>query len=89
MAKLKFDRSINLILESGDGVNVPQDEVWRVFAFGTTGLGINGAVIHSSSTAGFPPILMLGGVLKSLEVALFQGLHLRLYNKLAKEVSLA
>lgn len=89
MAKLKFDRSINLVLESSDIVNIPNGEIWRVSAFATTGLGVNGAVIQNSSNAGVPPTLTLGGVLKSLEAVPFQGLHLRLYNKLAKGVTLA
>lgn len=89
MAKLKFDRSINLVLESSDTVNIPNGEIWRVSAFATTGLGVNGAGIQSSSNAGVPPTLILGGVLKSLEAVPFQGLHLRLYNKLAEGVTLA
>lgn len=61
MAKLKFDRSINLVLESSDTVNIPNGEIWRVSAFATTGLGVNGAGIQSSSNAGVPPTLTLGG----------------------------
>lgn len=30
MAKLKFDRSINLDLKSDNGITVPKDEVWKV-----------------------------------------------------------
>ena len=37
MAKLKFDRSINLYLNGNNITSVPQDEIWKVFLSGPNG----------------------------------------------------
>ncbi len=94
MAKLKFDRSINLRLNRDNGVTVPQDEVWKVFMSGPNQSGgeirINGAIVESITGGKTIGTHLLGGVLISLEPALLQGLRSRLLaNIFAKEVSLA
>lgn len=88
MAKLKFDRNINVVLKDNEVIEVPKDEVWK----GIRGIdiAINGISAYSNSKADKSyDSIMLGGVLKSLVKELYQGLHLRLYNKLAKGVTLA
>lgn len=45
MAKLKFDRLINISLESIESVTVPKDELWRVSAFTNS----NGAEMNGKS----------------------------------------
>lgn len=88
MAKLKFDRNINVILKDNEEIEVPKDEVWKGTRLGIE--SINGTAVNVGR--GFNKLIdsiMLGGVLKSLVRVLFQGLHLRLYNKLAKVVTLA
>lgn len=88
MAKLKFDRILNVVLTDNEQTEVPKDEVWKGTRSGLDNIneiavnaGLGYGKVHDS--------VMLGGVLKSLVEGLFQGLPLRLYNKLAKGVSLA
>lgn len=88
MAKLKFDRNINVVLNDNEQTEVPKDEVWKGTRSGLD--DING--IAANTGLGYGKLhdgIMLGGALKSLVEGLFQGLHLRLYNKLAKGVTLA
>lgn len=88
MAKLKFDRNINVVLDNNEQTEVPKDEVWKGTRSGLD--DINGVAVNAG--LGYDKLhdsIMLGGVLKSLVKVLFQGLHLRLYNKLAKGVTLA
>lgn len=105
MAKLKFDRTLNIKTEPGEKVTVPNDEVWKGALVYNSELRINNITtiesVHSASSGGkymFNPILpniILGGAQfftkKANTVEQFlQGLHLRLSaNILAKEVSLA
>lgn len=104
MAKLKFDRTLNIKTKPGEKVTVPNDEVWKGALVYNSELRINDNTIesvHSASSGGkymFNPILpniILGGAQfftkKANTVEQFlQGLHLRLSaNILAKEVSLA
>lgn len=103
MAKLKFDRIVNIKLKVGEKGTVPDDEVWKGTLTYTSQLKINDNTMESyfspssGGKYGVNPILsniILGGVqsflLKVLEQAVLQGLHLRLStNILAKEVSLA
>lgn len=89
MAKLKFDRSINLELNGNNQTSIPRNEVWKVFLsgpYGSTGdLKINGMTVRGSAIGTH----LLGGVLTSLEPALLQGLRSKLLaNIFAKEVSL-
>ena len=93
MAKLKFDRSINLSLK-GNNTAVPQNEVWKVFLSGPNGasgdLKINGITVEMGTGSHTVGTNLLGGVLTSLELALLQGLRSRLLaNIFAKEVCLA
>lgn len=88
MAKLKFDRNINVVLKDMEEIEVPKDEVWK--GIRSIDIAINGISAYSNSKADKSyDSIMLGGVLKSLVKELYQGLPLRLYNKLAKGVSLA
>ena len=93
MAKLKFDRSINLKIGEYNTANVPLDEVWKVALFGRSTDNINVNDCNAPQTysgAGTLPVAILGGVLKSLEMALLQVLHSKLLaNIFAKVVSLA
>ena len=75
-------------LKNNEVIEVPKDEVWK--GIRSIDIAINGISAYSNSKADKSyDSIMLGGVLKSLVMALFQGLHLRLYNKLAKGVTLA
>lgn len=47
MAKLKFDRSINIKTKPGEKVTVPNDEVWKGTIFYATQLDLNGNRIES------------------------------------------
>lgn len=93
MAKLKFDRSINLSIGEYNNTTVPLDEVWKVALFGKSSDSINVNDCNAPQTysnTSTLPVVILGGVLKSLEKALLQGLPSRLLaNIFAKEVSLA
>lgn len=90
MTKLKFDRTVNLNLESSDTATVPNNEVWKGSLF-TAGsyAEVNGKNIETKNNASVP-VLTLGGVQHSRECVLSQGLRSRLLtNIFAKEVSLA
>lgn len=103
MAKLKFDRTLNIKTEPGEKITVPNDEVWKGAIVYNSELRINNNTIesvHSTSSGGkymFNPILpniILGGAQfftkKANTVEQFlQELHLRLFKNSAKEVSLA
>ena len=99
MAKLKFDRSINLDLKSNNKMTVPKDEVWKVTIGVDTreknaSLYINDALAYDGfnvreNGASYLNVT-LGGVLKSTENSVLQGLCSRLLNNIpAKVVSLA
>lgn len=102
MAKLKFDRSVDIKLTSNsDKTTVPSNEVWKgtiIGALGSTsnepggrinGFEICGKVRSESAREGVHSII-LGGGLFSKEGLCLQGLHLKLLaNIFAKEVSLA
>lgn len=49
MAKLKFDRKLNIKMASEQSTTVPEDEVWKVSAGG--GVRINGCAFHSGSAS--------------------------------------
>ncbi len=103
MAKLKFDRALNIKTKPGEKVTVPNDEVWKGTIFYATQLDLNGnriESIKSPSSGGaylFNPMISnitLGGArFFSQQVAtmeqFLQELHLRLFKNSAKEVSLA
>lgn len=100
MAKLKFDRSINLELKKGDSVTVPNDEVWKGFLLSATDgweynqySNLNNIQLKQGGTNtenGNLGSVILGGVPNSLIYSLLQGLRSRLLaNIFAKEVSLA
>lgn len=66
MAKLKFDRSINLELDKDNSVTVPKDEVWKGFLSAPNGnsgdLKINGnTVLGGSNSAKTVGTHLLGG----------------------------
>lgn len=70
MAKLKFDRTLNIKTKPGEKVTVPNDEVWKGAIVYNSELRINDNTIesvHSASSDGkymFNPILpniILGG----------------------------
>lgn len=99
MAKLKFDRVLNIKLKKDEIMNVPNDEVWKGALVYSSEISINEMSIQSVNSLAntrymvspiFPNI-MLGGAQRLILVVvrLLQGLHLRLYNKLAKGVALA
>lgn len=99
MAKLKFDRSINLELDKDNSVTVPKDEVWKGFLVcDARGYGynrtpnLNNIQLNQGGTNtenGNLGLVTLGGVLNSLIHSLLQGLRSRLLaNTSAKEVSL-
>ena len=101
MAKLKFDRSINLKLDKDNSVTVPKDEVWKGFLVcDARGYGYNrtpnlnniqlnqGGTNTENGNLGL--VTLGGGVLNSLIHSLLQGLRSKLLtNIFAKEVSLA
>lgn len=103
MAKIKFDRVLSITTKPGEKITVPSDEIWKGSVLYTSTLYVNGNFIesiYSASSNGkylFNPILpntILGGVRFFTQVVItteqfLQGLPLRLYNKLAKGVSLA
>lgn len=101
MAKLKFDRSINLKLEKDNSVTVPNDEVWKGFLVCATSgwdynscSNLNGIELKQGGTntenGNLGLVILGGGVLNSLIYSLLQGLCSRLLvNIFAKEVSLA
>lgn len=61
MAKLKFDRTVNLNLESNDTVTVPNNEVWRGSLFTAGSFAeVNGRNIETKNNASVP-VLTLGG----------------------------
>ena len=64
MAKLKFDRSINLSLK-GNNTAVPQNEVWKVFLSGPNGasgdLKINGITVEMGTGSHTVGTNLLGG----------------------------
>lgn len=65
MAKLKFDRSINLVINKDDNVTVPQDEVWKVFMSGpnqaSIGIKINDQIVESITGGNTICTSLLGG----------------------------
>lgn len=96
MAKLKFDRSINISIDDSEGTTVPRDEVWKGTLAGTferqflNSIEISGQKQYVGNRADSTYYGILGGVLKSQVNAHLQGLHSRLLaNIFAKEVSLA
>lgn len=61
MAKLKFDRSINIVLQAKEEVKVPKDEVWKV---GLTGGNVqinNFNVTDYTARYAYVPGVLLGG----------------------------
>lgn len=95
MAKLKFDRSINVRGRSDESVRVPSDEVWKgtlATRYSGSETEINGVQISGKGDS-VPIFTTLGGVLKSKVLSLTllsQVSHLKSFlNILAKEVSLA
>lgn len=64
MAKLKFDRSINLSL-NGNNTAVPRNEVWKVFLSGPNGssgdLKLNGTKIQNNNGSNTVGTNLLGG----------------------------
>lgn len=99
MAKIKFDRVLNISLKKDEIMNVPNDEVWKGALVYGSEISINEMPIQSVNSLASTrymvspifPNIMLGGVqrLILIMVRLLQGLPLRLYNKLAKGVTLA
>lgn len=63
MAKLKFDRSINVTLIKGETVTVPTDEVWKVTGHPPNEIEINGRVLTHLNEITVPFMYTLGGVL--------------------------
>ena len=63
MAKLKFDRSINMKLNTGESVTVPDGEIWRAEAYDCKKLLVNGeeAVESNGGVQSIP--FTFGGVL--------------------------
>ena len=61
MAKLKFDRSINLIIEKNETITVPADEVWKVTAHECERLFINGKKAAFGSSSIQPFAYSIGG----------------------------
>lgn len=65
MAKLKFDRSINLSIGEYNTTNVPLDEVWKVALFGRSSDNINvndcNAPQTYSNTSTLPVVILGGG----------------------------
>lgn len=64
MAKLKFDRSINLSIGEYNTTNVPLDEVWKVALFGRSSGNINVNDCNAPQTysnASTLPVVILGG----------------------------
>lgn len=60
MAKIKFDRNINVILKDNEEIEVPKDEVWKGTRSGTD--AINGTSVNA--VRGFNKLIdsiMLGG----------------------------
>lgn len=64
MAKLKFDRSINLDIKKGETVTVPADEVWKASAHPAPEVKINGKEASLWKDTTLPFGYILGGVLK-------------------------
>lgn len=63
MAKLKFDRSINLKLKNDESVTVPDDEIWRAEAYDCKKLLVNGEeAVESSGGVQSIPFTFGGGV---------------------------
>ena len=60
MAKLKFDRKLNIKMTSKQNTTVPEDEVWKVNVGG--GVEINGCAFHrDNSNYGEPKNGLFGG----------------------------
>lgn len=73
MAKLKFDRTVNLNLESNDAVTVPNNEVWRGSLFTAGSFAeVNGRNIETKNNASVPA-LTLGGCNTQGNVLLHRG----------------
>lgn len=91
MAKLKFDRIVRIVTRTQEKIIVPDDEVWKGTMGWNDNLYLNDiTVADGSQNNRMAPNVILGGVLKSLENALLQGLRSKLLTKIfAKEVSLA
>ena len=68
MAKLKFDRSINMKLKNDESVTVPDGEIWRVEAYESTKLFINGnkAIEANDGIQAIP--FTVGGVLNYQQI---------------------
>lgn len=64
MAKLKFDRSINLNISKSECVTVPADEVWKASAHPAPEVKINGRAASLANDTTLPFGYILGGVLK-------------------------
>lgn len=61
MAKLKFDRSINLEIKKEEAVTVPADEVWKVAAHECDYFSINGHKATIGSSNARPFAYVVGG----------------------------
>ena len=61
MAKLKFDRSINFMVEKNETITVPTDEVWKVTAHEADRLCINGEKATMGSSVIQPFAYTIGG----------------------------
>lgn len=92
MAKLKFDRSINIILSNEEKTTVPNNELWRGSLLCTSDSYVNGDMLDSGSTAyrsNLIPNVSLGGGYGNQMSFLYRcGLQNNLVAS-SKEVSLA
>ena len=62
MAKLKFDRNINVVLDNNEQTEVPKDEVWKGTRSGLA--DINGVAVNAGLGYGkLHDGIMLGGCL--------------------------
>lgn len=92
MAKLKFDRSINIILSKEEKTTVPNDELWRGSLACTSDSYVNGNKLDAGLTAyrsNLIPNVSLGGGYENRISFLYRcGLQNNVVPS-AKEVSLA
>lgn len=61
MAKLKFDRSINMSMRRSEYATVPADEVWKIVALPPSQFRMNGETCGASTDKISPFAYILGG----------------------------
>lgn len=82
MAKLKFDRSVNVILKQGEKTTIPQNEIWKGSTFLHQHVEVNDIEVMPFLGQGKQPYsvftMTLGGGTTITNGAIFTGVAFRI-----------